>query len=79
MKIRPTDDQSRPMVNTRELALLLGVGEAELKAHAVAAGTGATTLPAEWVARGRERGRIYQQATGHSDMVGAMAFWAAQQ
>lgn len=79
MKIRPTDDQGEPMVSSRELALLLGVSEAELKAHAATAGTGATKLPAEWVARGRQRSRIYHQATGRDDMVSALAYWAGQQ
>lgn len=79
MRIRPTDDQGQPLLSACELALLLGVSEAELKAHAAAAGTGATALPEEWVARGKERSHVYQHATGRSDMGGAMAYWAAQQ
>ena len=79
MKPRPTDTHGDPMINAKELALLLGVTEAEIKAHANAAGTGVNTLPQEWIDRGLERSRIYRQATGKSDMAGSLQFWAGQQ
>lgn len=79
MKNRPTDDRGEPLISCREMALLIGVSETELKAHTATASTGVMMLPAEWVARGRERSRIYQQATGRDDMVSALEYWAAQQ
>ena len=79
MKTRPIDDRGAPLLSTRELSILLGVTEADIRAHSATAGNAVYRLPQEWVDRGIERRREYQQATGRDDMLGAVEYWAGQQ
>lgn len=73
-----------PPLSHHDLAVLLGVPVDELKACVTAqrdtdgAKVQTTRLPAMWLERGRSRTDVYRQATGRSDMVGALEFWRAQ-
>ena len=69
------------LLSTEDFAVLLGVPADELKACVAAQrlgdGVQAARIPSEWIERGRSRTDIYRQATGRSDVVGALEFWRA--
>ena len=61
------------MLPIEAMSLLLGVPAEEIRVRKLFNGT--TALPPEWLKSGRRRSKEAQEH-GHTDMVGAMSYWA---
>lgn len=61
------------MLPVEAMSLLLGVPAEEIRVRKIV--NGRTALPPEWLKSGRRRSKE-AQAHGHTDMVGAMSYWA---
>lgn len=63
-----------PMLDDRAMMLLFGVDPAAIRALPTV--DGAARIPREWVKRGRRRTREAQAATGSTDLLDVLQYWA---
>lgn len=63
-----------PMLDDQAMMLLFGVDPAAIRALPVV--DGAPRIPREWVKRGRRRTREAQAATGCTDLLDVLRYWA---
>lgn len=68
-----------PMVSPKGVALLMGVTEDQVRAVSIFRGADVANLPPEWVKAGLRRRKEYEAATGRTDMIGALEYWAAKE
>lgn len=76
---RVADPSLGPLMSTEDVAALIGVPVDDVRACVQAqrddSAVQSIRLPAEWIEQGRSRAEAYRQATGRSDMQGAVLFW----
>ena len=63
-----------PLIDNQCLALLLGVEVEALRGLPIQ--NGSTSVPADWVKRGRRRAREAQAHTGSTAMLDSLRYWA---
>jgi len=71
-----TEVGGEPMLCSKALALMFGVDVAALRALPIVAGS--STIPTEWIKRGRRRTREAAARVGSSAFEDVLGYWARQ-
>ncbi|BBZ60139.1 hypothetical protein [Mycolicibacterium monacense] len=69
-----TDVDGEPMLDSEAMALLFGVRTEDVRALPTV--NGVSTIPREWVKRGRQRTREAMAHTGSDFIIDGLRYWA---